>query len=94
MTIQVFDPTTETTRRKIEFAARPESLAGLRIGLVDNSKHNSDQILLRIAGLLEREYGAKSHVIRQKKSAGIQPTPEVMAEFKADCDFVVAGVGD
>ena len=27
---------------------------------MDNTKHNSDQLLLRIAGILEREHGAKT----------------------------------
>ena len=66
----------------------------LRVGLVDNSKHNSDQLLMRIAGLLEREHGAKAHVMRRKRSAGVPPSPEIVEEFKAACDVVVAGVGD
>ena len=64
------------------------------MGLVDNSKHNSDQLLKRIAGLLEREHGVKAHVMRRKRSAGIPPSPEIVAEFKPACDIVVAGVGD
>src|SRR3990172_6642535 len=69
MTVQIFDPTTEVTGRRIAYVPRPKSLDGLRIGLVDNTKHNSDQLLLRIAALLEREHGAKAHVIRRKHSA-------------------------
>lgn len=94
MTVQIFDPTIEPKRRKIAYVPRPKSLAGLRVGLVDNSKHNSDQLLLRIAGLLESEHGMKAHVMRRKKSAGIPPSPEIISEFKAGCDVVVAGVGD
>ena len=94
MTVQIYDPTTEPKGRKIAYAPRPKSLAGLRVGLVDNSKHNSDQLLMRIAGLLERDYGAKAHIMRRKQSAGIPPSAEIVAEFKAACDFVVAGVGD
>lgn len=94
MTMQIFDPTTEAKGRHIAYAPRPKSLAGLRIGLVDNSKHNSDQLLVRIAGLLERDYGAKAHVMRRKRSAGVPPSPEIIDEFKAGCDVVVAGVGD
>ena len=94
MTVRVYDPTVEAKGRKIDFAPRPKSLAGLRVGLVDNSKHNSDQLLARIAGLLEKEHGVKTHVMRRKKSAGIPPSPEIIAEFKANCDIVVAGVGD
>ena len=53
MAVQILDPTTEVSNRSINYAARPESLAGLRIGLIDNTKHNSDQLLLRIADILE-----------------------------------------
>ena len=94
MAIQIFDPTTEVTARRIAYAPRPKSLEGMRIGLVDNTKHNSDQLLLRIAKILEREHGAKTHVIRKKKSAGAAPHAEIIEEYKANCDVVVAGVGD
>ena len=94
MTIQIYDPTIEAKGRHIDYAPRPKSLAGLRVGLVDNSKHNSDQLLLRIAGLLESDYGAKAHVMRRKISAGVPASPEIIAEFKNACDVVVAGVGD
>jgi hypothetical protein len=95
MTVEIYDPTPEPRKsRRIEYAPRPKSLAGLRIGLVDNSKHNSDQLLIRIAGLLERDYGAKAHIIRRKRTAGIPASPEIIAEFKDACDVVVAGVGD
>jgi hypothetical protein len=94
MAIQIYDPTTETTGRSIAFAPRPETLQGLRIGLVDNTKHNSDQLLLRIAGLLEREHGVQAHVIRRKKSAGAAPHPEMIEALKASCDVIIAGVGD
>ncbi len=94
MSMQIYDPTLGATGRKVHFVARPKSLAGLRIGLVDNTKHNSDQLLLRIAALLERDHGAKAHVIRKKKSAGAAPHAEIVEEFKANCDVIVAGVGD
>ena len=94
MAIQILDPTTEVSPRRIAYAPRPESLEGLRIGLVDNTKHNSDQLLLRIAGILEREHGAKAHVIRRKKSAGAAPHAEIVEEYKGSCDVIVAGVGD
>jgi hypothetical protein len=94
MPIQIFDPTTEASKRTIAYAQRPKSLNGLRVGLVDNTKHNSDQLLLRIAGILEREHGAKAHIIRRKKSAGMAPHAEIVDEYKAACDVVVAGVGD
>ena len=94
MSLQIYDPTTGATGRNVHFVPRPKSLAGLRVGLVDNTKHNSDQLLLRIAALLESKHGAKAHLIRKKHSAGAAPHAEILEEFKAHCDVVVAGVGD
>ena len=94
MALQILDPTTEVRGRRMEFAPRPKSIEGLRVGLVDNTKHNSDQLLLRIAAILEKEHGAKAHIIRKKTSAGHAPHAEIIEEYKANCDVVVAGVGD
>ena len=94
MAMQIYDPTTEIKGRRINYAARPTSLEGVRIGLIDNTKHNSDELLLRIAGILEREHGAKAHTIRRKKSSGAAPHAEIIEEYKASCDVIVAGVGD
>lgn len=94
MTVQILDPTTEVKGRRIAYAQRPKSMAGLRVGLIDNTKHNSDQLLLRIAGILEKEHGSKAHIIRKKKSSGAAPHAEIIEEYKANCDVIVAGVGD
>jgi len=94
MALQIYDPTTEVAARSIAYAPRPKSLKGLRVGLVDNTKRNSDQLLSRIGNLLERDYGAKAHVMRRKHSAGAAPHAEIIEEFKAGCDVIVAGVGD
>ncbi|MBI3918863.1 MAG: hypothetical protein HY322_17865, partial [Betaproteobacteria bacterium] len=58
------------------------------------TKHNSDRLLLRIAALLERDHGVKAHVMRRKHNAGVGPHAQMIEEFKAGCDVVVAGVGD
>jgi len=94
MTIQIYDPIIEAKGRHIAYALWPKSIAGLRVGLVDNSKHNSDQLLMRIAGLLECDYGVKAYVMRRKVSAGVPVLSEIIVEFKNACDVVVAGVGD
>lgn len=94
MAVHIYDPTFEAAGRRIEYAPRPATIAGLRVGLVDNTKHNSDQLLLRIADILEKEYGASTHMIRRKKSAGAAPHAEIVEEMKNACDVVVAGVGD
>ena len=94
MSVQILDPTTEVLGRRINYAPRPKSLNGLRVGLIDNTKHNSDQLLMRIAGILEKEHGTKSHVIRRKKSSGAAPHAEIIDDYKGNVDVIVAGVGD
>jgi hypothetical protein len=94
MPIQVFDPTTEAKEQTVAFVPRPDSLRNLRIGLVENTKYNSDKLLARIAAILEKEYGAKSHIMRSKHNSGVPAHKEIIDEYTANCDVVIAGVGD
>lgn len=92
--IRVFDPTTEVKEESITYVPRPESLRNIRIGLVDNTKYNSDKLLIKIATILEQEYGAQGHIIRKKKNAGVPAHDEMIREYKNHCDIVIAGIGD
>ena len=92
--LQVFDPTTEAKEQAITFVPRPKSLRNLCIGLVENAKFNSDALLLKIATILEQEYGAKNHIIRSKRSSGVPAHEEIIDEFVANCDVVITGIGD
>jgi hypothetical protein len=53
MSLEIFDPTVPPVTEKIVFAPRPQSLNGLKVGLVENTKHNSDVLLLKIAERLK-----------------------------------------
>jgi hypothetical protein len=93
-TLRVYDPSSRNTEQEIRLAPRPASLRGLRIGLVENTKYNSDTLLLRIATILEREYGAQSHLLRSKRTAGTPVDEKTIEEFKTAVDVAIAGVGD
>jgi hypothetical protein len=93
-TIRVFDPTSRNAEQEIRLAPRPASLRGLRIGLVENTKYNSSTLLLRIAVILEKEHGAKSHILRSKRTAGTPVDDKTVQEFKSAVDVAIAGVGD
>jgi len=93
-TIRVYDPTSGNSEQGIRLAPRPGSLRGLRIGLVENTKYNSGALLLRIAAILEREYGAKSHILRSKRTAGSPVDEKTIEEFKTAVDVAIAGIGD
>jgi len=94
MPVQILEPTTEVMGRRINYAPRPKSLNGLRVGLIDNTKHNSDQLLLRIADILAKEHGTVSHLIRRKTSSGAAPHQAIIDDYKGNVDVIVAGVGD
>ena len=93
-TIRVFDPTSRNPEQEIRLASRPASLRGLRIGLVENTKYNSSALLLRIAAILKREYGVKSHILRSKRTAATPVDEKTVEEFKTAVDVAIAGVGD
>jgi hypothetical protein len=94
MSLEIFDPTVPPVKEKILFAPRPQNLNGLRVGLVENSKHNSDVLLLKIADRFKAKYEIKMALLHRKESASDYVTDEAIDELKKKVDFVIAGIGD
>jgi len=94
MSIEILDPTTPASPRPIEYAARPGALAGKRVALIENTKFNSDNLLVKIGNILINEYGAASAKMWRKKNASVPAHEEIIEEVRKTCDVVVAGVGD
>jgi len=92
--MELFDPTIGHQREAIAYAPRPGSLKGLRVGLVENTKFNSDKLLLKIADRLKARYGTTMVKMARKKSSGSAVYDHDVAEFKTGADVVIAGVGD
>ena len=80
--------------RPFTLAPRPAGLRGRRLGLLDNSKSGSEQILRAIARILGEEFAWSEvfHVV--KHSASLPPRPEVLEALHHHADVVIAGVGD
>jgi hypothetical protein len=89
----ILDPTVATARDEIDYAPRPRSLAGLRIGLVENTKKNSEAVLRNLAGKLEAAHGMKVEVLVHKPQRAPLRDAQI-AELKGRTDFAIAGVGD
>jgi hypothetical protein len=92
--IEVLDPTVETPTQAVTFVPRPESLAGKRIGLVENTKFNSDRLLQKIGDILVAEYGATEARMWRKHNSSVPAHEEIVQELRASCDVMVAGIGD
>lgn len=88
----VLDPTNEATPAIIERSMRPESLAGLTIGLLDISKPRGNVFLDHLESKLG-ELG--SNVKRYMKPTFSKPAPvDLRHEIATECDAVIEALAD
>jgi hypothetical protein len=92
--IEILDPTCEPGPRALTYAPRPHTLEGKRVGLVENTKFNSDRLLAKIGEILKSEYGVAETRLWRKRNASVPAHEEIVTELKATCDVMVAGIGD
>jgi hypothetical protein len=92
--MEILDPTVVPAATDLDYAARPPSLAGKRIGLVENTKFNSDRLLQKIGDILTSEYGAAETRMWRKRSSGVPAHEAIVEELRKTCDVMVAGIGD
>ena len=93
----ILDPTGRTTTRIGATAQAPRraDLTGVRLGLLENTKHNAALLLDELAALLQAEHGASTQVLRRTKTAFALPLPEeTLTELVRESDVVLTGVGD
>jgi hypothetical protein len=88
----VLDPTSERHAAHRPRLARPESLAGITVGLLDISKPRGDLFLDRLEALLhERGVATK----RYKKPTFTKPAPLDLRQQIADsCGAVIEALAD
>lgn len=92
MTLTVLDPTDETTPQIRHRTARPESLTGLTVGLLDISKPRGNVFLDQIEHHL-KELGAD--VVRYSKPTFAKPAPpDLRHEIATRCDAVIEALAD
>jgi hypothetical protein len=88
----LLDPTAETAPARQPRLARPPSIAGMTIGLLDIAKMRSDEFLDRLDELLtERGHVVKRY--RKKHFTHLAPL-ELKQKIKSECDLVVEGLAD
>lgn len=94
----VLDPTGRATAAAratdSTLAPRPAQLAGLRVGLLENTKHNAALLLEELAAHLTGEHGAEVSLRRTKTAFALPLPDDLRAELVAGCDVVLVGVGD
>jgi hypothetical protein len=92
--MKLFDPTSKPVERQVAVARRPATLAGLRLGLVDNTKFNSDTLLRKLADRLRRRHGMTVSVTNRKRSPSHEIDEAGIRALRSQADLVVSGIGD
>jgi len=88
----ILDPTSERSVAERERLARPASLDGLTVGLLDISKPRGDVFLDRLE---ERLTGIGANVKRYKKPTFTKPAPvDLRHEIAVECQVVIEALAD
>ncbi len=92
MDMILVDPGAEANPRSDPGADRLVRLQGMRVGLLDNIKHNAGYLLSEVGERLTREYGCEVRLIK-KKTYTKYCEPHVLAQLM-DCAAAVTAIGD
>ena len=92
MTTTVLDPTNEQRLVMRKLVARPKSLVGLTVGLLDISKARGDVFLDRLE---QRLIDIGARVKRFKKPTFTKPAPiDLRHEIATTCNVVIEALAD
>lgn len=91
--MRVLEPISRPTTREQPLAERAKTLAGARIGLLDNLKPGARVLLETFAELLAERYPDAEFVRVQKEDVGA-PCPAAGMDELARCRVVITAIGD
>jgi hypothetical protein len=98
--VTVYLPDSEPGPELARLAPSPASLAGLRIGILDNGKPNAALVMTRAADTLAARTGARVSVVTKKgprglsANAAIPCAPDIFERLLAQADIVITGSAD
>ena len=88
------NPTTKPIIAPFNGAPRLTSLAGTRLGIIDDSKKNADVLLEELVELLRTRYEISDVMWHRKPSASRPADPAAVRELAEHCDWVMIAIGD
>ena len=91
---ELVNPTTQAIVAPFDGAPRLPSLAGARLGIIDDSKKNADVLLEELVELLRTRYEISDVKWHRKPSASKPADPAAIRELAESCDAVIVAVGD
>ena len=90
----IYDPRGVVEAQPMTTAPRVKKLAGLRLGLLDNTKWNANKLLRGVRDKLAEKHGFSAVNYYRKESFSLNAKPELIAEIAAQNDIVVTAIGD
>ncbi|MEO1493546.1 MAG: UGSC family (seleno)protein [Pseudomonadota bacterium] len=93
--VEVFDPCGVVDTENRPVAARKAGLAGLRLGILDNSKWNANKLLRGAAAALsdQIDFAAVNYYVKTRGFSTDAP-PEMIRQIAAENDVVLTAIGD
>jgi len=93
-TIPVYDPRGVVEVAPLATSPRVKTLAGLRLGLLDNTKWNANKLLRGVRDRLAQKHAFGAVNYYRKESFSLAATPELLAQITAENDVVLTAIGD
>lgn len=93
-TMPVYDPRGVVQATPATTAPRVKKLAGLRLGLLDNTKWNANRLLRGLRDRLANVHGFRALNYYRKESFSLNAEPALLAAIAADNDIVITAIGD
>ena len=93
MPITVLNPTGRSEAEAQQLALPLTTLRGSLIGVLDNSKVNTDRIFGHVERTLLERYDVREFIWRRKHDFSRPAPPALLAELSA-CDAILTGIGD
>jgi hypothetical protein len=90
----VFDPRGRVEAQRVTPAPRVAGLAGLRLGILDNTTWNAGRLLRKTAARLGDRFGFAAVNYYSKESFAKAADPALIAAIAADNDIVLTAIGD
>ena len=85
---------TDLAAGDFELNERSGDLSGMVLGLLENSKANSDKVLWELSAILKQRHDIKDVVMFSKHSASLPTKPETVQDMLDQVDALIVGVGD
>ena len=90
----VYDPRGKVEAEPKPLAPRVAALAGLRLGVLDNTKWNGGKLLAKTVDLLNADQVIKEVHFYKKESFSRNAAPELIEKIARENDVVITAIGD